>query len=285
MTYFAFSNKTIYSFLQQIGFFAQRLIPKIFALNSIDDNNFYNDLISGVKLSNNIYKTTKPLRFKDLDIEWQNYLNKNEEYKFHDIAVSTGVTSYELYNELTESGYKIKLCISDKFATWYYKGRFMQTIFDSDYKVFCYYFFVFFVHKDNLTNPLLNRFYNYMTKTQTKTNKNLKQFKLFDHKLFNLIHSKNAIEIDFDVLTTIIESKFDCIRAMNILNKLYFDEHQLKKAIENIRYSLKENGIFLVGRTHNDGTNHASFFRKTGSQFVLLEDIGRGTEIKDIVIQ
>ena len=106
----------------------------------------------------------------------------------------------------------------------------------------------------------------------------------YDPKLVKLIEEKRVEDIDFDILAPGILERFTYMRCMNILNFTYFSKTQLLGALDVAFKSLRDNGIFQVGKTDKrDGKNEVSFYRKTGGNFVLLTEINHGTEIKEVI--
>jgi hypothetical protein len=76
--------------------------------------------------------------------------------------------------------------------------------------------------------------------------------------------------------------RFDVIRAANILNRGYFQAPQLIMMLQNIFVRLREGGILIVSRTV-DGVNHASVLQKEISGFRILDRLGNGSEIDDLI--
>lgn len=78
--------------------------------------------------------------------------------------------------------------------------------------------------------------------------------------------------------------RVDVLRTMNILNLAYFPTPQLINGIRAVFRSLRPEGLWIVGRTHEgDGTNHVTFFRRTDKNWEVLERIGHGSEIEKLV--
>jgi hypothetical protein len=64
----------------------------------------------------------------------------------------------------------------------------------------------------------------------------------------------------------------DVIRTMNVLNRDYFSDARLGDAVRSVWASLKDGGVWIVGRTITESprVHHASLVRKTGTGFELL---------------
>jgi len=76
----------------------------------------------------------------------------------------------------------------------------------------------------------------------------------------------------------------DVLRTMNILNLVYFQTGQLLGAVQASFETLKEGGLWILGRTHEtDAKNHVTFFRRTTRGWEILDRIGRGSEIENLV--
>ena len=78
----------------------------------------------------------------------------------------------------------------------------------------------------------------------------------------------------------------DVIRTMNIFNFAYFPEKRLLEGARAVRASLREAGIWIVGRTirENPPLHDASIFELHSAGFRLLERFGAGSEIEQFVL-
>ena len=82
------------------------------------------------------------------------------------------------------------------------------------------------------------------------------------------------------------KSPVHVIRSMNILNKNYFPDSQLREGIRSALGSLHEGGIWIVGRTRQEDppVHDVSLFRKDApGRAELVERIGGGSEIEPLV--
>lgn len=80
--------------------------------------------------------------------------------------------------------------------------------------------------------------------------------------------------------------RFDAIRAANLLNREYFDAHQIRKAASNLKARLAGPGSrFVVNRTEPDGRNHATMFcLDEACSFEVEARFGNGSEVEEIVL-
>src|SRR3974390_71458 len=72
------------------------------------------------------------------------------------------------------------------------------------------------------------------------------------------------------------------LRTMNILNKDYFSDSQLRQGSNAAFQSLKLNGVWIVGRTlESDFSNHVTFLQKLESGWKILSRFGHGSEMEE----
>jgi len=75
------------------------------------------------------------------------------------------------------------------------------------------------------------------------------------------------------------------VRTMNIFNRAYFSTEQLAEGFRAISGSLQPGGIWVVGRSlEEDLSNHATFLQKQDSGWKVLDRIGKGWELEDMVL-
>ncbi len=78
--------------------------------------------------------------------------------------------------------------------------------------------------------------------------------------------------------------RFEIIRAMNLLNYSYFPEAQLIQAMENIVHSLKQGGLFITGSNDERGTVvNGGIYRETNGRLQRIAMSGRGSEIDALI--
>lgn len=80
--------------------------------------------------------------------------------------------------------------------------------------------------------------------------------------------------------------RFDVVRAANILNRDYFDPSTLRLGVDRLKERLVGPGALLaIVRTEHDGLNHGSIFQlRNDGTFVIVDKVGRGSEIEEIVV-
>jgi chemotaxis methyl-accepting protein methylase len=108
-------------------------------------------------------------------------------------------------------------------------------------------------------------------------------FVLFDREVLEHIQKGMIRSIDYDVFTTRMPRTFSFVRCMNLLNLSYFPRESIETALRNIIESLKEGGVLQIGRTHTNGTSHVGFYRKRGTRLEVLQEVGSGTELREVI--
>jgi hypothetical protein len=67
------------------------------------------------------------------------------------------------------------------------------------------------------------------------------------------------------------EEKFDCIRAMNVINREYFSDAQFDQVFQNIASALKQQGLLIVGSNQeSDSAVAGGVYRLNGNRFSPL---------------
>lgn len=227
------------------------------------------------------YVTTAEKRFADLDGIAVPLILSQKNPSIHDIGVSNGVTSLELYNAVAAIRDDFEFCLSDKNFDCFYTGRLARRVYDSDGKFFEGYFFGVFCRSDlsgkYFISRILGRALNRPPGNAPRT-----RIVYLDRRLRALADSGKIKRISFDALNNDIEDRFTFVRCMNLLILQYFSAEELKRAVNLIIRSLKEGGIFQTGRTV-DGVNHATFFMKEGGRLSVIRHVNDGSEINETI--
>ena len=259
-------------------------------LDTITDPVAFKEVVSAMQLNNGTFKTTTQNRFDDLDEKLLANMasKKDQSLLIHDMAVSDGVTSLQLFERLEKNGFQFKLTASDHYnkvmidKRW---GGLIKRVYDTD-GLFLNgaWFRIFADHKlsgkFSFSQKLGERF-----KRKTRNEAKEKEILLINPSLrFSEAFAKIDFE-DYDIFNFKVDQPFDVVRSMNILNRKYFSDEQLTKAIERIYHSMAPGALLLVGKTDKEtGVNDASFFTKTASGFEEIEGVNDGSEVKDLVL-
>lgn len=263
------------------------------------------------------YKQTARQRFPELDQRLCQIVGSldhgPEPTSVHDIACSSGITTCELYDAMTASGIAFSLTGSDHFTHVFVvnlRGSPWTTVLDANVCPLQFIGLGFVLSSPESKWDLVNRGLLYALQRRlapksvalvrahagdlseyapwhwTDITGSIERIPLLDlaclskaREAGNLIFKKQSV---FDRITPPVH----LVRAMNILNLGYFGRDLLSEACRSIRDGMREGGLFLVGRSHeeSDGKARASFFVKESEHFVLLEHFNGGSEIADVVL-
>jgi hypothetical protein len=117
------------------------------------------------------------------------------------------------------------------------------------------------------------------------------------HKI-SLIHpraqalalSNPAFKVESHSVFTAHPDSCHVLRSMNIFNLSYFDKDRLMDGVRAVWKSVRQNGVWMVGRTiqERDGqtpaVHHASVFEKLPTGFRLMQQHGGPSEIEDLAL-
>ena len=281
------NSPKIYSWGSTLPIFKKMLVFNILFLDKIVSPKLFSNVIDQIRMPNGTCKTTIINRFSDLDQALSKILVNNpssSNFVIHDVAISDGITSVDLYNELKKKGLGIDYHSSDNYAELYY-GDYLglnyfidkdgQIVRISYMGILCdkYLSWKFGISK------LLGIFFLKFLKRKILVNKKTVLLLSPNYKQLlkkELVHFK--VHDVFDKSDLI--GFFDVIRCMNILNTLYFTPDEIKVALTNLSLSLKENGLIVIGRTNpKNGLNEATIYEKHGDVFSSLESFNGGCEI------
>jgi len=261
--------------------------------------------------SDGSYKKTHFNRFNDFDdkvIEYlEKNLDKNKKCEFHDLAVSDGRTSFDLFLKLEKIFPNLDFFASDKnmFAYVYSdirnksrklvkeeSGKILQIILPP---------FVF-----NLYSPKnawrykikkavlfpINILLLEILKIPAVLNFFIKpdeagkqKITLLQKNVLDLAKTRKNFYISTYDLFRENAEQFDIIRAMNVLNMSYFTPEEIKKITANISASLKEGGIFIVGSNKSAGTpvNGDLIIKKNGCLESVIK-FNEGAPFREIIL-
>jgi len=287
-----------------------RLTENVATRDSLEERFF-----CSLHMSNGVYKRTWAGRLGDVDqiliTEFQrlDVVPKT----FLDVAVSSGVSTINWFESLQRAGLRPSMTATDLTMTVYLLRlfRWLHVLVEKEgfplqYDVFglawrprCR--IRFYIFGNGFLTMLWHILYQIMVRrfdvmTRLKFLKGnpppiddpviKAQIKLVTYQLRD---NKDIELLDDDITKPTppnLRSRFEVIRAANILNQTYFSAQQLREAVRNLRDRLVGAGAFLViVRTEETGINHGSVLRLgDNGSFEVLARVGRGSEIEDIVL-
>jgi hypothetical protein len=79
----------------------------------------------------------------------------------------------------------------------------------------------------------------------------------------------------FDMFGDAADSRYDIIKCCNLLNKSYFSDDQIVKAVRNMARSLEDEGSIVVSQNHEkyDGGEAMFVLRKDGDVLTVVESV------------
>lgn len=266
------------------------------------ENRFFNQ----INISGTLYKTTYYHRLDDLNLVVDNCLPKNHKLNIMDVAVSSGITTWEWMQHLKSSGIEFHMTAGDiaMDATMISISRSIKVLIGRYGKVFQFDLFGWPLPNSPMRLrgkifKILNILLNMLIRTNLIKNQRHRdgELKFVSNALFKitplkLISNKISDAKNLDIIEDNIQndnpehhSKYDVIRAANILNKQFFTDEVLIKMITNLRKKLKPGGILVICRTLADKKNHATIFKLTDEHnFQAIETLGQGSEITSLVV-
>lgn len=260
------------------------------------------EFFTSLMTKNRTYKTTFHQRFADTNPRLLQQLRHEGRAKARilDIGISSGVSTAELYDDLAGGGLEVSIVATDlvidallvrvmpkchalvepdgfplRFDLPF--GTMKPWVIADDYRN------GFFVLRKSINVA----FTHWSRRILSNPNdRRITPVKLITPRL---LANGNIVVCNDDIshYNDSFAGGFDFIRAANILNRGYFPPAVLADMLANIRrYLSGPSGILLVVRTHEDNSNHGTFFRLRDDQrFEVTGRVGAGSEIEDIVLQ
>jgi hypothetical protein len=261
------------------------------------ETNFF----ASVKLSNGTYKYTYSNRLDDLNALVNPLLPNVRPLKIMDVAISSGMSTFEWAESLEKSGIDHTLTGGDLTATAILisMGKYLHVLTDATG-----YPLQFEVLGKPMPNPPggrnLLRYFLPLTllrlavpigfdlamgrsKWPSKLGITHRRITLTSPRLQR---SSKIQVVDDDILNNkSFATSFHVLRAANILNRDYFDDSTLVKMLSNLRDRLLPQGVLVVCGTNDDGVNHGSVFRLDSARhFEVLTRLNQGSDIEDLVL-
>jgi hypothetical protein len=267
------------------SFLLKFLVCRIDAIPTIGNPAVHNYVYKHLYTSNATSKETSTGRFRDLDAIAGFLITQHGLDSIHDVGVSSGVTSLELYRALAATAMRFSFSISDKYAAYGRAGRCVARIIDAEGSVKELYVCGMLGKREDISKKFPVTRFLYWLLADSPFTGGIRWFWLFDYEVQLLIQRGLISRIDYDVFQTRLRDAFSFVRCMNLLNPRYFSRESLRMALGNVIESIRDGGVLQIGRTHPDGTNHASFYIKRGSGVERLQDVGTGTELREIIAE
>jgi hypothetical protein len=280
------------------------------ALNSLPDpvrSQLQEHVLWRLSTSSRVNKRTYKNRFGEFDSivveSIKNIYKNHSSISVHDVGVSDGRTSLELYCKLKLAmAATVFFLASDAhhtFTSISRNGRRLAVILDntdSAVQVVCPPFVFDTIKRDKLFYYPVNRLILFWL-LRGSVKKLLSDYRLGAPDL--LVKKIDVIDPECMVATTTnnnfrythynilkpMDKQFDVIRAMNILNYDYFSSSQIATATRNCCKGLRNGGLFITGSNSAPGSVvDGSIFRKDGKSLAEIVKVGRGSVIRESLL-
>lgn len=239
-------------------------------------------LFTRIRLPSGVLKTTQARRLDDLNERAVRLLPESRPLELMDVATSTGITTVEWSEHLSAAGVEHHLVAGDSHteAVWVSLPLVGEVLVDRDGNVLLAEILGRAVDPSGATTrsalaiPVLRA----AARCAGLLRLPARRVELVSSRVRE--SAVDVVEDDIFVPQPELRGRFHAVRAANILNEGYFDDATLRAAISALRERLRPGGLLIVCRTHEDGSNHGSFFRAEGEGWTVVDRIGGGSEIE-----
>jgi hypothetical protein len=276
----------------------------------LSDNSLQEELerrfFASVRLHNGTYKFTYSRRLDDLNSLVNPLLPSGYPLKIMDVAVSSGVSTLEWAESLSQSGIKHDMTAGDLTATGFLisVGRGLHVLIDKrgyplQFDVFgrpvpnppggrnlLRYFLPLALIRASLAISFPAISEGCTVETGIRVNSLGIKCRPITLTSPRLKRSANLHVVDDDILNNrTLARSFDVLRAANILNRDYFADEILLRMLDNLRSRLLPGGILVICTTEDAGDNHGSIFKlNERGGFDAVARLSGGSTIEDLVL-
>lgn len=217
-----------------------------------------------------------------------------------DVGVSSGISTLELYNDISSRGYETHIVGTDLFTHAYLvrvgtscHALVDDTGFPLQFDLFGRGITPWVTQRDQrngmfVFRKLVNLAFTRRARAILRHTDDVRveRVRLVTPRLAGITNISLQTD-DVTCYNSDFCARFGFIRAANILNRGYFAEPALVAIIDNIRHYLDGCGAsLLVIRTHEDGNNHGTLFKLVNDRrFEISTRFGAGSEIEDLVLR
>lgn len=293
---------------------ASFLLLSDLAAHGCDDPSLYDRIIERVKLPNGIWKQTATGRLRDVDAMLMQVLKDTwtpTPLTVLDLAVSTAVTSVELYETLRRH-YDVRFVASDFFADLYAVRplhRRWAIVMDQSGAVLQHVIgpFVLPGHITESAAYPVNRALKQISENwfaprartaldqvrqrdlpyfhaETVGELEVIRLPLLSYRCLDLMEHDPHFRFEaLDILQPIPRSAF-VVRAMNIITPDHFDPPTAERALLNCARAVEPGGILIIGRSDatEAGQEHVTFYRVADGRLTPLARLHDGCEIEAV---
>jgi hypothetical protein len=200
----------------------------------------------------------------------------------HDVAVSSGITSCELFDALSKLE-NLEFYVSDRYNRLRCEGELFQRIYSREGEMICGYLGPLAAEEKPSRfvygSAVLHRMLSWWPRRGHG-----REIDLFHPTTRMYLREGRLREIDYDVFAAKIVGRFTFVRCMNILNlNSWFSESAIRKGLANVIESVAVGGVLQLGRTRVDGTNDVTFYERAATGLNAVERMNSGSELEPLV--
>ena len=262
------------------------------------EDNFFRRL----RLPGGVTKRTRRGRLADLDALVAEHLPCGRRLELMDVAVSSGVTTLDWAASLRRAGFDFGLVAGDATpAAWLLSlGRRVEVLVDGAGRPLQYDLFGRAM-PSAAPGPLamlpwlgrlLTRFalaWDEDLRRSLAASREVRGRPLRSQRVALVVPellADPAIElVEDDLLARAADplaGRFDVVRAANLLNRGYFDEDALRRMLARLVARLKPASLLAVCRNEEDGSSHATVFRRGEEGLEPIARLGCGSEVEEL---
>ena len=269
-----------------------------FALDpATSDSDVESEFFADLKMRNGTFKLTRRSRFIEVDRAFASIIAEraHELHSVLDVGASSGITTIDLAEFLRHKGVTATITATDLFVRAHLVdvGPGLRLLTDSDgwplqYDVAGVAVRPWMRRLDYFTLACVPRlvarmFAQRVARSMIGRGKS-RVVELVSPRLARR-EDVELVEDDIMRRSPAFATRFDLVRAANVLNRSYFPPEDLERAIDNIASYLRGPGaLFLVMRTNEARQNAGTLFElDQGRTFRVIARVGGGSEIEELI--
>jgi SAM-dependent methyltransferase len=294
------------------GFLNSRKFIALDLYNSLDEyppgdrDRIQERMLCKFSNKNGTFRYTHARRFEDFDRLAVKCIRSvcppDQAIRVHDVGASDGRTSCDFYETLSAIYTAQLRFVASDYAPFYYvvrrkhdARRLIVDERDNVLQIVTPPFVFNVVHPENKIFYPVNQVIRYLVNL-SYVRSLLRAYKSGDANVertridllcsecrANCASKDNFRFVSYDIFSRPTDH-FDVIRAMNVLNLVYFSHENLKKAIANIIVSLNEGGLLITGSNLEAGTVvNGGIYKKSGYRLEKVAISGSGSQVDDLI--
>ena len=283
-----------------------RLLEELGTIPESEANQLFPVVTKRLTNSAGAFRRTDPERFDTLNAELMNFLAAHRDrvggLRVHDAAVADGTTALALYRSFLEAGIQLDSYLATDLCDYVVQidrgGSgplvFLDPTTNSILQVHWQNFVFNFPKGENpfwypvngLVRNLLMRFPVRRLLEDWKSGEVGKgaRVELLHPAVLSEVASPSVFFFRREDLFNEQSTPVDFVRAMNVLNRSYFSEAQLKRAVRSLARPLELGGYLLIGGdSEKPGETAATLFRRTDSSLVPETRWSGGAPVESLI--